>query len=137
MEARHQQKPGRRRSVLYFGVYHLALRQKKMTNFIHDRVKAIGHDTPKSLQHEYFHDEEFIGTRITIGATSAELRSNYSFWPGRVYARQWKFRADNPTLPKPESTANVELGGLSDEAAGKKFLFHLSTENDDCWQTDV
>ena len=64
-------------------------------------------------------DDKFIRPRITIGATSAELLSNFSFWPSRVYAYQRKFRADNPTLPKLESTANVVLGSLSDVAAGE------------------
>ena len=112
--------------MLYVGGLSPSAMTKNLTDFINDTVKVIGQHTPTVYNMKIFRKEDrgdkFIGAGITIWAISAELLSNYSFGPSRVYARQWKFRADNPMLPKLESTANVELGRVSDEAAGEKFF---------------
>ena len=82
-------------SVLYISGLSPNTATNKLTDFIQCRTKAVGQlliiYSMKIFKTGDADDDASIGARITVGTNSAEL-SNYSFWPGKIYACQWKFK---------------------------------------------
>ena len=89
-------KPTGKKSVLYVGNLEDNASEENLREYIEKRSQKAGINQPKIYNCTIFSREEGeLGSwaaRITIDHTSHEHVCSRYFWPGRVYARPWKFR---------------------------------------------
>ena len=89
-------KPTGKKSVLYIGNLEENASEEKLREYVEKRSQKAGISQPKVFNCTIFSREEGeLGSwaaRITIDHTSHEYVCSRYFWPGRVYARPWKFR---------------------------------------------
>ena len=93
-------KPEPRKAVIYVGNLKKGLKEEEIRDFIEKRCARLGLRPPTVFNCKVFNKEEgaedgeiveFNCARLTIDRSSKKSICHRLFWPGRLYARKWKF----------------------------------------------
>ena len=105
-------KPTGKKAVVYVGNLKIGAKEDEVREFIQKRCAKLRLRPPKIYNSKMFEKEpeegeiiEFSCARLTIDYGSLESICDRQFWPGRSYARPWKFNGQNINTPD-DSTKN-------------------------------
>ena len=105
-------KPTGKKAVVYVGNLKRGAKEDEVREFIQKRCAKLRLRPPKIYNSKMFEKEpeegeiiEFSCARLTIDYGSLESICDRQFWPGRSYARPWKFNGQNMNTPD-DSTKN-------------------------------
>ena len=105
-------KPTGKKAVVYVGNLKKGAKEDEVREFIQKKCAKLRLRPPKIYNSKMFEKEpeegeiiEFSCARLTIDYGSLESICDRQFWPGRSYARPWKFNGQNINTPD-DSTKN-------------------------------